>query len=180
MKKLIFAAILMTSAFVASAQTQKGQWLVGGNASFKSEKFGDGDANKAILFQFNPNAGYFFMNNLAGGVRFNYGSTKIKSESDATTNLLVGPFVRYYVIPHADKVNVFVDGSYGWGSTGGHDKANVNGYAFSAGPALFLSPTVALELALSYSSYNYKGTAPWDNTFGVNVGFQIHLGKAKK
>jgi hypothetical protein len=180
MKRIFFAAVLMVGSYAASAQISKGQWLVGGNASFKSEKFGSSDNNKVTTFEFKPDVGYFFLDNLAAGIRFNYSSSKVKSEDKANTYLLAGPFVRYYFLPAVQKVNIFVDGTYGFGKEGQDPKINLNGYEFTAGPAIFLSPNVALELGISYQSLKYKDISDRDNTFGVNVGFQIHLGKAKK
>jgi len=180
MKKILFAAILMTSAYAVSAQTNKGQWLAGGNVSFKSESDGPNDSQKSTTFQLSPDAGYFFIDNLAAGIRLNYEHFKVKSAPNANTLFFAGPFVRYYFLPKAQKLNIFADGSYGWGSNKYGTSQSINGYSFMAGPAFFVTPNTALEFSLGYQSLKYEGNSDRNNTFSVNVGFQIHLGSAKK
>jgi hypothetical protein len=178
MKKVLFAALTMIAAQGVSAQINKGQWLVGGNASFESQKHGEA---KATSFTFSPNAGYFFANKFAAGLRVDLQSVKPK-DVDASTSFVLAPFARYYFLPAAEKLNIFADASYGFGSMkNGGDSESLNQFAISAGPAVFLSPNTALEFALQYRSLG--GDAYGDdrlNSFGVNIGFQIHLGNAKK
>lgn len=182
MKKVLIAALLLTGTQGVFAQINQGQWLVGGNAGFNSSKQGDSDDDKETSFTLSPNVGYFFINNLAGGLRVNLQTSKVKSADDGSTYFTVAPFARYYFLPTGQKVNVFADASYGFGSMGfGGESDGVNSFAFAAGPAVFLSPNTALEFTLNYSSLG--GDAIGDdrmNNFGVNVGFQIHLGNAKK
>jgi hypothetical protein len=182
MKKFFIAASLILSSHFIFAQVNKGQWLVGGNANFQSGKFGDSDAGKYTSFTFSPDAGYFFINNLAGGMRLSLQSTKFKSAENATSSFLFAPFARYYFLPATNKVNVFGDASYGFGSMKDGNSESFNQYAISAGPAVFLSPNTALEFTLQYASAGGDAYGGNDrmNTFGVNVGFQVHLGKASK
>lgn len=179
MKKVLFAALTTIAVQGVFAQVNKGQWLVGGTAGFESHKRGE---IKATEFTFSPNAGYFFIDKLAGGLRVDLTSVKYKGEDDASSEFLVAPFVRYYFLDAAQKVNLFADASYGFGSVKSDgESASQNGFAVSAGPAIFLSPNTALELALQYRSMG--GDAYGDdnlNTFGFKVGFQIHLGAGKK
>jgi hypothetical protein len=181
MKKLLIAFSMIASVSTVSAQINKGQWLVGGNAAFTSSKEGD---YKTTTFQFSPNAGYFFINNLAGGLRLNLSSAKEEIndfESTATTTS-IAPFVRYYFLPAAQKVNVFADASYSFGSMKFEEdgeeeqKANVNGFTISAGPAFFLTPNTALEVTLGYNSSKMEDAEESTGTFLFGVGFQIHLG----
>lgn len=177
MKKVLIAALLLVSSNAIFAQINKGQWMVGGNISFSSSKYGDVDDSKETMFSIAPNAGYFFIDKLAGGLRLAFSSDKVKTASDASTQLSIAPFVRYYFLDAAQKVNVFADGSYGFGSAGAKDKESFNYFQFMAGPAIFLTPNTALELALSYKSSG--GDAYGDDRlkdFGFNIGFQIHLG----
>ena len=179
MKKLLTAALLMAGSMMASAQIRQGQFMVGGALAFTSSKYENVDGTTTTVL-LNPNAGYFFINNLAGGLRATFGSLKESDNGDAYTTIIASPFLRYYVLPTAQKVNLFVDASYGIGSQGAGDKKEVNQYAFTAGPAIFITPNTALEFGVSYSSQG--GDAIGDNrlnTIGVSVGFQIHLGKGK-
>ena len=84
------------------------------------------------------------------------------------------------------KVNVFADGSFGFGqakyeAAGIETKYNFTQFAISAGPAIFLTPATALEIGLGYTSSKVEDAEDRSNSFGVNIGFQIHLsGGAKK
>jgi hypothetical protein len=177
MKKVLFALCLLVSSHGLFAQVHQGNWLVGGNIGFTSEKHGDA---KETYFQFSPNAGYFFIDQFAGGLRLTYSSDKPKG-ADAYTNFVFAPFLRYYFLPAAQKVNVFADGEYGFGKAGQKDKASLNEYQFSVGPAVFLNQHTALEFGLYYKSYGgdaYKtASGDRDNYFGLNIGLQVHLGK---
>lgn len=182
MKKGFMVAMATILIHTGFAQVNQGQWLVGGNAGFSSSKTGE---YKSTTISFAPNAGYFFINNFAGGLRFDVESTKNKygslgeEKSSATT---IAPFLRYYFLPAAQKVNVFADASYGFGSLKGDESesVSVSAFQFMAGPAIFLSPNTALEATLGYSSLKMEGASERTNTFQFGVGFQIHLGKATK
>lgn len=178
MKKVLIAAGLLFATHVLVAQVNKGQWLVGGNVGFETQKFGDNDNYKSTSFNFNPNAGYFFIDNLAGGLRLTLATDKPKGQ-DASSRFLIAPFARYYFLPAAQKVNVFADASYGFGSMKDGNSESFNQFAFMAGPAVFLTPNTALEFALQYRSEGGDAYGGDDrlNNFGVNIGFQIHLGK---
>jgi hypothetical protein len=179
MKRVLIAASLLFATHGLFAQVNKGQWLVGGNAGFETSKFGDDDSNKYTSFQLSPNAGYFFIDNFAAGLRLDLNSTKFKDEDDASTSFVLAPFARYYFLPAAEKVNVFADASYGFGSMKNGSSESFNQFAIMAGPAIFLTPNTALEFALKYSSAGGDAYGGDDrrNNFGLNVGFQVHLGK---
>lgn len=180
MKKVLFAALMTIAVQGVFAQVNKGQWLVGGNVGFSTEKQGDADANKETTFNFNPNAGYFVIDKLAAGLRVNFYSNKAKDDDKAYSNLLIGPFARYYFLPATQNVNIFADAGYAFGSAGTDDKNSQSAFSIAAGPAVFLSPNTALEFTLAYQSFKYKDVDDRRNVFGVNVGFQIHLGGGTK
>ena len=178
MKKVLFAALLLIGTQGAFAQINKGQLLVGGNVGFQSMKQGDGSATNIT---FSPNAGYFFMNNLAGGARISFNSQKEEGDEDAFTVFTAAPFLRYYFMPAGKKLNIFADAHYGFGSASYGESASINEFQIAAGPAVFLSPNTALEFALFYNSkggeYYENGAGDRLSTFGLNIGFQVHLGK---
>jgi hypothetical protein len=76
MKKSVLVLSLLMSSLFSFSQINKGQWLVGGSVGFESSKTGDIDDSKETTFNFSPNAGYFFINNLAGGLRVNFQTFK--------------------------------------------------------------------------------------------------------
>lgn len=181
MKKVLFAAFLLAGSNAIFAQVDQGQWLVGGSAGFNFGKIGD---TKTTTISVAPDAGYFVINQLAVGLRpeLTYSKTKFKgitgNTESSTTTFTVAPFVRYYFMPSGEKVNIFGDASYGFGSSKekGEESVSSNYFQIAAGPAIFLTPNTALELAVYYRSYG--GDAfPDDrfNNFGLSVGFQIHL-----
>jgi hypothetical protein len=181
MKKVLFAAFLLVSSHSMFAQVNQGQWLVGGSAGFNSSKWGDSDAGKETNIWVAPNIGYFLMDKLAAGVEVAFSSDKNKADDDAVTSFSAAPFVRYYFLDAGEKVNVFADAHYGFGSIGADDKVSFNEFQIKAGPAIFLTPNTALEFALYYKS---QGGDRWkigtederNNNFGLSIGFQIHLG----
>ena len=187
MKKFFIASAFALSATAAFSQAniQKGDWLVGGNVGFASSKQGD---YKTTAFNFSPNAGYFFINQLAGGLRATISSEKeeLGSLESKDNSYQLAPFVRYYFLPATQKVNVFADAAFGFGQQKSESGSVTNKYNFTnlglrAGAAIFLTPATALEIGAGYNSLKYKDVDDRDNTFAIEVGFQIHLpGGAKK
>ncbi len=189
MKKVLIAAFLLVSSNAIFAQVNKGQWLVGGSAGFNHSSQGDVKQTDISLA---PDAGYFFIDQLAAGLRpeFQYSKNKTKTGTSTSTNsgtmFTLAPFVRYYFMPSGEMLNIFADASYGFGSAKAKGGSSVSGnyYQIKAGPAIFLTPNTALELALYYRSLggdlHENAAGDRDNNFGLSVGFQIHLGGGKK
>ena len=182
MKKIVLASLIAASASAAFGQSNinKGDWMTGGSIDFSSSKQGD---YKITNFSLAPNVGFFFIDNLAGGLRVEVSSSKEEFiETYKTSGFTIAPFVRYYFLPKTQKVNVFADASYGFGSfkSGDEPSVSANGFAGKAGAAIFLTPATALEIGLGYKTLKYKGAPESTNTFGAQVGFQIHLPGGKK
>lgn len=177
MKKLSIALLFFGLIGSLNAQIMKNDWLLGGGIKFASNKVAD---IKTSMFEFSPNAGYFFVNNFAGGLRADINSVKLEDE-DAVTSTLISPFLRYYFLPGDNKVNIMLDGSFGFGSTSGlGETKSQSGFGFAAGPAIFLNKHAALEFTLGYNSIKYEDDPDRSNTFTVGLGFQIHLLGTKK
>jgi hypothetical protein len=201
MKRFLLLICLFSINSASFSQINKGQWLMGGNASFSSSKgyviesgSPTGSTNgKSTTLQLSPNAGYFITDKLAAGARVSLTSFETKSPNDvfdiSSTQVSLSPFVRYYFLPKTEKLNLFADAGYAYGrskntskvsipgtpSSNSTSKGTSNGYYISVGPAIFLNPNTALELTLSY---NYNKLKDLDNTgksFLVGVGFQINL-----
>lgn len=179
MKKVCLSLLSILLCTALFSQINKGQWLTGGSIGLESGKFGDIKESKFTSFEFSPDAGYFFIQNLAGGARVSFQTMKFH-DKDASISFLFSPFVRYYLLPAARRVNILADASYGFGSMKEEGESeSFNQFAIAAGPAVFLSPNTALEFTLRYSSAGgdaYGGDERFKN-FGLNVGFQVHLGK---
>ena len=177
MKKILLATCLFFSVGSLTAQVQKNDWLIGGSTKFSSNKTAD---IKTSMFEFSPNAGYFFANNFAAGLRAGISSVKLEG-TDAVSSSLFSPFLRYYFLPGANKVNFMLDGSFGFGSTSAVGRTvSQNGFGFAAGPAIFLNKHTALEFTLGYNSIKSEDDPDRSNTFTVGIGFQVHLLGNKK
>jgi Outer membrane protein beta-barrel domain len=181
MKKLIFALACIVVTSKLSAQINKGQWLAGGNINWTSS-FNSYYNSNATVISFMPDAGYFFIDKLAGGLNLVFNINNPSGNDFSTKTYGVSPFVRYYFLPKTKSLNLFAQAAYGWNRTNGDGLggSNINSHqwSFSAGPAIFLNPHVALEFALNYTNMggpDYSNGNP--ETFGLNIGFQIHLGK---
>jgi hypothetical protein len=101
-----------------------------------------------------------------------------KRKEGVFTQYVISPFVRYYFLAPAQKVNVFADASYGFGSLndGYNSSQSINQYSFAAGPVVFLSSNTALEFVLAYSSFGGENSISRSSSLGFNIGFQVHLG----
>jgi hypothetical protein len=179
MKKICFTTILLVAAIAGFGQTGKGSWLLGGNIAFSSTttKGIGSTSDNSTVFGLNPKIGLFPINDFAVILNTNY------LAGSGFHDLTIGPAVRYY-FPGSESVKFFVGGGVGFGSNNYTHSTN---YQFEAGPAIFIRPSVALELNLYYHSGNTvynksENTTDNDYTqsqFGIGVGFMIYLGKNK-
>lgn len=156
----------------AYSQTAKGYWLAGGQVAFSSDRNDDGGTvlNRKI-FQASPMAGYFFINNLAGGLKTSLIYTYL-SPSEKYTNFSAGPFVRGYFLPVERRVNIFAQGDYLYET---QFKASI--FSFNAGPVIYFHDNVGIEFTVGYSISSYKGTSAKYRTIQSGIGLQIHLNR---
>lgn len=187
-KTLFFATLLFT--MTTNAQITKGNWMVGGDASFSSSSYKTKNQNGLDVTSttndiiINPNIGYFFMDKLVAGTSLGINSHKFSSSSTGGTvkDYSFGPFVRYYFMKPDKRVNILAQVSYFYGinnNTAGESKST--GYNFKTGPVVFLNSSVGIEFLLEYNSLKYPGFGynafETKNTFQVGLGLQIHLKK---
>jgi len=177
MKKFLLFILLVTTTFITNAQINKNNWMVGGSFAFSSSEVMD-ITTKTTLFS--PNLGYFFLDKFAGGVKGNLSALKMEGE-DVMSSSMFGPYVRYYLFKNDSDLNMHFDGSYMFGATkAGGETFNQDGYELAITPMVFLNKHTALELRVSYGSVNTEDESERTNTFGLGVGFQIHLGGGSK
>ena len=177
LRGLICFAILFIF-LTSTAQTNKSQWMIGGEGSFTSVSNGGSPfSNNYTVYSFSPVIGYFISNSFAGGFRFDF-TKDISYNSGYRHSNAVAPFLRYYV-GKQQKANFFIDASYVrkwlYNYAGGY-KDRYNGYSIKIGPAIFLTQHIALEIAIGY--YHEKQTE-FDfisNEFQSEVGFKYHFG----
>jgi len=134
-----------------------------------------------------PRVGFFVANKFVIGseIGFSYQSL-LQNNSLLFSGYGIGisPFIRYYFLKMASKVNIFSETGHNFSQNwvrqnGANETAYRLDVNFSAGVAYFIRPQIALEFRLqtnanllSPSSAIYAGPR-----FGGMFGFQIHLNK---
>lgn len=173
--------VLLCLFFTTSrAQILKGSWMVGGSAAFTSTSLPSAD-QKTMSVQLSGNVGYFLVNKLAIGLLPEFEFTSFRDRNNPrqqATVVAVGPFIRYYVLPAAAKTNIFVESSYALGlqKIDGIDRYTTGTLAFSAGPVVFLTPSVALQFVVGYQVRKTEGNLyPIMRDVRAGLGFQVHF-----
>ena len=162
--------LLLTTTFAAiNAQTQRGDWMVGGN--FRLNTSGNTEISLT------PNAGLFFIRNFAvgGNVNLNYS----KDGLTKTTAFGIGPYVRYYF--GSAEVRPIIHGNFNFLSSKikiNNTSSTNNGtnYFLGGGAAIFISQHVSLDVLVGYDHTDYN-SLEGTGGFAMNIGFQIYLHK---
>lgn len=170
MKKILVTILLTFIVYSLNAQTDKGDWLVGG-------RFDVNTGDNSSQFRFSPGAGVFVINNLAIGGNFTI--DYVKSGDVKSTDFGLGPFARYYFTTSNAKPLVHTAFNYISSKVKGPSTSITNnGFNFlvAGGVALFINENVSVEILAGYSHTKYKD---FDGSGGFNlgVGFQVYLGK---
>lgn len=201
--KNFLTAFVATLAFLfassVSAQiTGRGTFMIGGELGLSSSSStittdGSGATNNnATQFNIAPSIGYFFANNLAIGVGIDYtlNTTQDRLDSD----LLFGPFVRYY-IPFGDDKALFFEADFGYGNTAdrletdqGTRQALTTVFAGGIGPGftIFSNDAIGIEALAKYkygsgssSITTVMGETSTSNSvthaFDFSVGLQVYF-----
>jgi hypothetical protein len=170
MKKILLFGIMILGVLALNAQTDKGDWMVGGNLSFNTAK-------KNTSIQFSPQAGYFFAKNFVLG-----GQLSVAYNEQGNTNITdfgVGPFVRYYF--GETKARPFFTGDMNFLSS--HVKTEIGSanttafeYFLGGGASFFINDNVAVDGILGYRHAKYKDV---EGSGGLNlrIGFQVFLSR---
>lgn len=182
--------LLITTMFLSIqgiGQLTEGNWLIGGNAAFRKNKSFNGVSyiSKVRLLDLNANAGYFFIDKLAAGMKFevfmrNEKALEAPATSQSATKLGVGPFIRYYFLPYDNRVNLFSEAHFMYTTTilRGSTKGSFdhNQFGGSIGAVAFFNSSVGIEMMVTYDRYN--STPDYNRSqFQYKMGFQIHLEK---
>ncbi|MBC7688487.1 MAG: hypothetical protein H7211_09940 [Aquabacterium sp.] len=189
MKKFIVLLLLACIACnITYCQITKGNWLLGGNASFASTNYKSDAGSKSIGFdlKLTPNIGYFIIDKLAAGAKVGIGKNGFKAQgtsvSSTYTDFNIGPFVRYYLLSSEKLINILTEVTYQYGFAGGNGvskKPTKSTFAFATGPAIYFNNSVGLEFLIGYSTYKYATFLGSNNTIQFSIGFQFYLEKDK-
>ena len=169
MKKILITLILTTGVIIANAQTQKGDWMLGGNFSLNT-------SNNNTQIALTPDAGIFIINNLALGA--NLGFIYSKSGDANSTSFGIGPFLRYYFTNAM--VRPILHGSLNFLSqktkiTGFPSTTNnATSYFLGGGAAIFISDQVSIDGLIGYSHSKFKGFNGGGG-FAMTIGFQVYI-----
>ncbi len=197
MKKLLLSLIAVSAfAFTTKAQTEKGNWIVGGNVELSTSKV-DGAAKTNTSFAIVPSAGYFVTENFAVGTGVGYQLSKTynNTASSQNTEFVVSPFARAYK-GISDQFKFFgqlsVPMSFGNAKTGDVNgdnlvktgKVNNVGVALSPGFVFFPAKKFGIEFSVDGITYNdnrledangNKTSGSKDFNIGANF-FNPHIG----
>ena len=186
-KHTIVTLSLLIFFFASDAQITKGNWMIGGNASYSSTNYKSDFGSKTKFFdlQLIPHVGYFIADKIATGIAANivYMGFNVDASTQATsTDFNLGPFIRYYLLSTEREFNIVTEATYQYGFAGGNvgsKKPRKNTFAFAAGPVIYFTNSVGLEFLIGYSTYKYTAFAGSDNSIRFGIGIQAHLEKNK-
>ena len=171
MKKIIVGFLaVMAMTTTLHAQTEKGDWMVGGNIAIST-------ATNNSEFAIQPMGGYFVANNFVIGA-----SVVLDFQKTGDTKYSVvsaGPFARYYINIKNSNFKPFFHAEYDLGNqvttTPIAKTNNTTGkFLLGAGGAFFINQNVALEAIAGYAHTKVQGS-PVENGFFFRLGFQVHL-----
>ena len=172
MKKSLLLTLSMLCSFIVFSQTEKGDWLVGGTLELNT-------AENNTTVTFSPNAGYFFMNNFAGGAQLNFSYTELGQVK--ATIFGIGPFVRYYFLQN--KVRPFVAGDWSFESRKlktnlGESTETGSSFFLGGGCAFFINENVALEGLMGYKRTKVENN-DGQGGFNFKFGFQVYINRGQ-
>ena len=180
-KLLAFAVAVAGFTMTATAQLQKGYYLIGGDLASTSIGFSDGTP---FNLNINPKIAWFRNNNLAIGGFIDFGLSTAKG-TGTSVNYGVGPLARYYFGSAAVSTTTtatssgrfFVEGDFGIQGINTAHGASTNGFGLGIGPgvAYFVNQNIALEALLKYKKVFGFGNDGGQSILGLNLGFQIFL-----
>ena len=170
----------------ATSQITQGNWMVGGNASFNSDKIHPTNVTTTNI-ELSPGIGYFIWDKFSAGLKFDIAFQKegylTSSNTLINTNhLITGPFVRYYFLNEEKLLNLFIEGNYAYGTykTSGYytiSDGRTSKYSFLAGPVFYFTNNAGLEFTVGYYNNQDISAHTTNNGFQMGIGLQVHLEK---
>ena len=164
--------------------------------------YGKETKHKINQFDVNVRGGYFVINNLAVGLDISYrnsvstldsyhfdfmGNSINHKQKSKGNSISMMPFVSYY-FANDSKFYPYLSGGLGFNSSkykyysdANYDSSSKNDaftWKVKGGVSYFITPSIALDLGLSYDQVKYKKEKYIQNsvnTFGANVGLKLFL-----
>jgi hypothetical protein len=200
MRILSSLSLLLFVAFSARAQENTGTLvpariiyksvMVGGSVSGAYRSINRTENNESLKghrqqFDGDAKVGYFILNDVAVGLKgsvYHYKEEMSDALPTTNTNILVGPFARYYL-----RNGVFGEASAAVGiqNQPGSSKIDLTEYRGGVGYSIFINPKIAVEPALMFSYYQEKSVTDKNRKvteFGptLNIGLQVYLFRERK
>ena len=177
MKFYLSFLLLLCCTIAAHAQLEQGTWLVGGSGSFSHMQNDNNTSNTTI--NTNPRIGYFIADRLSAGVHalYSYQTNRFGGNGLNDNSLLLGPFVRYYVLNNVQMFNLLTELGYNYGKYNTNGIYNLTGskhsyFSLAVGPTLFVNSAIGIE-----STVVYLFNSAQNNGFQFNVGINVYLTK---
>jgi len=207
------------SLLFAQSVTASGNFMMGGTLGFSTASSSveinnsgnsiSNEGSRATQFNISPRVGYFVSDNFALGIGMDYTLNEIEEpvdltdpnteyESEYDSDLLFGPFARYYIPVGVDKA-FFLQANFGLGSSQdqiriGEDPQTVSNdvFAISAGPGftIYSTDAIGIEAILKYNwarsnaQYNFQGesneTTTYTNQLDFSIGFQVYFSRLQR
>ncbi len=185
MNKVFFMAIAAVAiSFSATAQTEKGKLMLGGNVSYDYQKVENAD-NASHAFQLAPSVGYFFGDNFAAGLGLGYGYYENVSGAsafgiaDQIHAFQLAPFARAYQGDGDFKFFGQLSVPMAWGTAHVNDEkiGSLESYGVAVSPGFAWFPTSKIGLELSVKGLYFEnntinpeiGSKVTQNSFGLNA-----------
>lgn len=173
-------------AFTATAQIQRGYYLIGGDIANLNLGLNSG---KPFTMNLSPKVAWFTSDNLAFGGFVDVGLATAEGQG-TTFTYGVGPLARYYFgSPDVSTATTsarrssrfFLEGTVGLQGVNVSDGSSTNGLGIGIGPGLayFINQNIALEGLLKYTkAFGFGNTSNGADILQLGVGFQIYLPRA--
>lgn len=202
---LLTLAFLLVGNALFAQFTARGNFIMGASLGFSAatSKVTDGsstsnpDSPASSQFNVTPKVGYMVIDNLALGIGLDYTFSRQKSTLDQETNdsdLLFGPFTRYYAMLGEDKA-FFFELNFGFGNSSNNSPTQniqTNIFAVGVGPGftIFSDDAIGLEALVKYnfsrSKFNtdingvQSKTVTLSNQFDLSLGIQFYFAGVAK
>jgi len=206
MKQIYISTLFVLLAQTGFAQTEKGNFLIGGGLTMGSSKTTvtypsptPGYDAKTFAFSMSPNVSYFIVDRLSLGLKPGYSYsdqkiTEVVSTENKTRSFSVGPQIRYYYPLKNWAVFSEVSYSFGWTTNDlinpntfpseNSVHGNLNLFTGGIGLTYFIRNNIGVEGLLYYNQnkYHYDKYSPdYDvSTFAFSIGLQLYLNKGQK
>jgi len=168
--KIYITILFLLMASAMQGQTDKGALMAGGNLSLNTNK-------GSSSFRFNPQLGFFVMDNFAVGGEMNMDFSKAGTVK--TSEVGLGPFARYYFGNKQTKPFIVSSTNYVAVTSKANNvdiKSTGWSFLFGVGFAAFLNRNIAVEGITGYRYANYSNT-DGAGGFNLSLGFQLYFAR---